>query len=190
MSRFAWAVLALMGLSGCASLGTPGGDALRGLDSANDDIAGLLLAFDMPETLEPMPEGPAITFDVAAGSEARHIRAVLVPADAEEIAGSLPPPRDGRLYYFFGFSDADKKTIRDAQAWARTLPQGQGGRFAIGLEPRFCASEEIDANNVRISVLAALPGSGAVQPLAQDVSLGETLSALGATLPPCKGHSG
>jgi hypothetical protein len=190
MLRFVWVALALVGLSGCASLGVSSGSTLRAIDFASDDVASLLLAFDMPETLEPMEEGPAISFDVTAGGESRHLRAVLTPADAEELAGTLPPPRDGRLYYLFGFSDADKAAIRDTQAWAKSLPAGQGGGLSVALEPRFCAIEEVDPAKVRFTVLVALPGSGSLKPLAQDQPLGPALQAIGATLPLCEGHSG
>jgi hypothetical protein len=190
MHRFAAIAVLLLALAGCASLGVSGGSPLRAIDFAGDDVASLLLAFDMPEVLEPMAEGPAVRFDVAAGGETRHLRAVLVPADADELAGTLPPPRDGRLYYLFGFTDADKAAIRSAQSWAKSWPAGQGDGLSIALEPRFCASEPVDAKKVRFSVLVALPGSAALKPLAQDQPLGPVLDAIGATLPVCEGHSG
>ena len=191
MLRFGLAILALAVLAACSTLGVPERSAVRSLDYANDDIASLLIAFDLPETIEPMAEGPALRIDVdAAESGRRTLRAVLVRSDAGELAGTLPPPGDGRNYYLFGFSDADGTAIRETQAWAKSLPPGQGGGLAITLEPRFCASEAVDANRIRFSVQLALPGSASLAPLIRDQSLAAALEAAGATLPICEGHSG
>ncbi|MHB1111315.1 MAG: hypothetical protein ACYCZU_13500 [Devosia sp.] len=62
---------------------------------------------------------------------------MLARAESGEVAGSLPPPAGARTYYLFGFSDADKTALSEAQAWARTLPAGNNS-LAISLAPRFC----------------------------------------------------
>jgi hypothetical protein len=191
MLRFVVAGLGLAGLAACASFGISGsGQAIRSIDYTNDDVASLLIAFDLPETIEPMPEGPVLNFDVTAAGEKRTIRAVLVRSDAGELAGTLPPPGDKRVYYLFGFDEADQARIRETQAWAKAQPQGQGGTLGITFEPRFCATEAIDPAKVQYSVLAALPGATALAPLAKDQPLAAALAATGTTLPICAGHSG
>jgi hypothetical protein len=191
MLRFAIVAVAGFALAACSSLGVPGGQAVRSIDYANDDVANLLIAFDLPETIEPTPEGPVLNFDVVvAAGEKRSIRAVLVRSDAGELAGTLPPPGDGRVYYLFGFDEAEKTKIRETQAWAKTQPPGQGGGLGITFEPRFCATKAVDPAKVRYSVLVALPGAGSLAPLAKDQPLSAALTATGATLPVCEGHSG
>ena len=111
-------------LAGCTSLSLDGAAGPRALDYVNDDIAGLVLAFDVPLSLEPVPEASVLSFDVTTPANGeRHVRAALVRADAGEAAGGLPPPGTDRTYYLFGFSEADKAAIREAQAWARSLPR-------------------------------------------------------------------
>jgi hypothetical protein len=192
MLRFAVAGLGLAALAACTSLGgMPGAQALRSLDYANDDVASLLIAFDLPETIEPMAEGPVVVFDARmAGGEVRSLRAELVRSDAGELAGTLPPPGEGRTYYLFGFSEADKAKLRETQAWAKAQPQGQGGTIAVGMEPRFCATGPVDPATVRYSVQIALPGSTGLAPLVKDQPLSRALAATGAVLPVCDGHSG
>lgn len=88
---------------------------LRGLDYLSDDIASLLLAFDVPLTLEPIADGSVLASTSPPASGERHIKAVLTETDASDLAGTLPPPADERTYYLFGFSDADKAAIREAR---------------------------------------------------------------------------
>jgi hypothetical protein len=190
------AVVATLALAACSSLSLPTAAKLRALDYLNDDVASLLLAFDVPETLEPIPDASTVRFDiVSAGNGEKHVNAVLARSDAGEIAGTLPPPADGRTYYLFGFSPADQQAIRDAQAWARALPKTAAGSNAlsIGIGPRFCRTEAIDADNVRLSVLVALPGATALEPLVSNETLANVIAAGGggsAELPACAGHSG
>ena len=193
MGTFRFAIVAVAGLAlaACSSLSIPGRQALRNLDYVNDDVANLVIAFDLPETIEPMTEGPALRFAVrSASGETRDLRAVLVRSDAGEVAGTLSPPVDGRVYYLFGFDEADKTTVRATQAWAKSQPQGQGGALGITFEPRFCATETLDPTKVRFSVLVALPGSPPLAPLVRDQQLSAALEATGTALPICEGHSG
>lgn len=182
---------ALLMLAGCTSLSLDTAARLRSLDYLNDDLAGLLLAFDLPAALEPVPAGSVLNLDVTTpASGERHIRAALVVADASEIAGTLPPPADARSYYLFGFSDADKAAIREAQAWARTLPPGNNA-MTISLSPGICRTAAIDPERVSVSVLVALPGATGLAPLIASQSVKSLLAAAPIKdLPACAGHSG
>lgn len=196
MARFGFfsriGMLSLPLLAGCTSLSLDTAARLRALDYLNDDIASLVLAFDLPLAIEPVPDGSVLSFDVTTpGNGERHIKAVLARAEAGEIAGSLPPPAAERTYYLFEFSDADKAALREAQAWARTLPPTGGNTLAINLAPRFCRIEAVDPGQARVSVLIALPGATSLAPLINGESLANILAQSGnAELPACAGHSG
>lgn len=197
MGRFAVfnriiASLLLFALAGCTSLSLDTAAKLRALDYLNDDIASVVLAFDLPLSVEPAIEGSVLSFDVATPANGeRHLKAALVRAEAGEIAGSLPPPAAERTYYLFGFSEADKTALREAQAWARTLPQGGGNTLAVNLVPRFCRVAAVDPAQVRVSVLVALPGATSLAPLISSERLATLLAQSGnPDLPACAGHSG
>lgn len=186
MNRFAIALLAALALAGCSSLNMTTANNLRALDYANDDIASLLIAFDVPETLEPIEDGSQMIFTVGAD----RLVAVLERADFDAVEGTLPPPSGDRTYYLFGFSDADKAKIRSLQAAARANP-GNARSLSVALSPAFCRTEEIDPNRITFSVLLALPGVNNLQPLFQNANLAQALSAAPQkTLPACAGHSG
>src|SRR5690606_38265417 len=132
--------LALSGpllLSACSSLNLGTAAQLRSLDYLKDDIADVVLAFDVPVALEPIPSASLFRFDIVApGHGERHLAAVLVRGDATAAAGTSPPPAEGRTYYLFAFSEVDKQALREAQAWASGLaPNPPQPRVA--LEPRF-----------------------------------------------------
>ena len=189
--RVVVAVLAAAVIAGCSSLSMPTAAKLKALDYLNDDLGSLVLAVDVPETLEPIPGASAFTFSVSIpGKGERKVEAVLEPGDASEVVGTLPPPGHARTYYLFGFSDADKARLREAQAWARGIAEtGMAPNTpVISITPRFCRSDAIDVASTKVSVLIALPGSPALQPLLQR----QSLAALpgGANLPTCAGHSG
>jgi hypothetical protein len=189
--RMVAAVLVAAGMAGCSSLSMPTAAKLKALDYLNDDLGSLILAVDVPETLEPMPGGSTLSFVVSVpGKGERKVEAVLEPGDASEVAGTLPPPGNERTYYLFGFSDADKARLREAQAWAKEIAQTgvAPNTPVIAITPRFCRSDVIDVAATKVSVLIALPGSPALEPLLQ----GQSLAALpgGLDLPACAGHSG
>lgn len=181
----------VMLLAACSSIPIGTGDKLRNLDYLNDDIASLLLAFDLPPSLEPAPEGSTLSFDIKSpASGEKHIKATLVIADADELAGTLPPPTGERNYYLFGFSDADKTAIREAQAWARTLPQGANS-LSVSLAPRLCRTEPIDPAKTTVSALIALPGATGLSPLISNMQLSTVLATSPIKgVPTCAGHSG
>lgn len=185
---------AVLAVTACSSLSMPTAAKLRALDYLNDDIASLVLAFDVPETLEPVPDASGFSLAIAIpGKGERVVAAVLAPADAGEIAGTLPPPGNERTYYLFGFADADKAKLREAQAWAREIAlTGVAPETPlIGITPRFCRTDTIDPAATKVSVLVALPGSTALEPLVRDESLATLLASTGGgALPACAGHSG
>lgn len=189
-SRLGTLVLVML-LAACSSIPIGTGDKLRGLDYLNDDIASLLLAFDLPPSLEPAPGGSTLSFDIRTpGSGEKHVNATLVIADADELAGTLPPPSGERNYYLFGFSDADKAAIREAQAWAKALPQGNNA-LSVSLSPRLCSTEPIDPTKTTVSALIALPGATRLTPLISNMSLSAVLSQSPIKdVPACAGHSG
>lgn len=191
----AMVLLAVVGLvTACSSLSMPTAAKLRALDYLNDDIASLVVAFDVPETLEPVPGASGFSFDISIpGKGERHIAATLEPGDASEVAGALPPPGTERTYYLFGFAEADKAKLREAQAWARGIATTgvAPNTPVIAISPRFCRSDAIDMATARVSVLIALPGSPALEPLVSNETLATLLASTGGgVLPECAGHSG
>ena len=185
------AALAVLALAACTSIPIGTAGKLRGLDYLNDDVASLLLAFDLPPALEPSPEASTLSFDITTPSSGeRHIKATLVAADAADLAGTLPPPTGERNYYLFGFSAPDKAAIRGAQAWAKTLPPGNNA-LSISLSPKLCRTETIDPTKTTVSALVALPGATGLAPLLSNQPLSTILaSAPIKDVPPCAGHSG
>jgi hypothetical protein len=175
-------------LAACSTLNLDTANRLRSLDYMHDDIASLLIAFDVPRGIGPVLGASTLSFDVViAGQGERHVKAVLAEADADDVAGRLPPPGAGRAYYLFGFADRDKAAIRDAQAWVRSLPGGlSGNSVGIALAPRLCTNGGVEPANLTISVLLALPGEPALAPLVDRARLSDIVAQSGGTaLPPC-----
>lgn len=190
VARAGAAVLALL-VAGCNGLSLDTAARLRGLDYLNDDIASLLIAFDLPDALEPQPKGSTLTIDITTpASGKRHVRAVLIETDPGELAGTLPPPAEGRTYYLFGFSEADKAAIREVQAFARGMPAGANS-LGVSFSPQVCRTERIDPEAVRVSVQVALPGAAGLAPLIANQSLASLSGAApDAEIAACAGHSG
>lgn len=186
-------ILAATALAACSSIPISIGTAskLRGLDYLNDDVASLLLALDLPPALEPAREASTLSFDLTTpASGERHIKATLVAADADDLASTLPPPAGERDYYLFGFSAADQQAIREAQAWAKTLPPGST-MLSISLAPKLCRTEAVDPAKTTISALVALPGATGLAPLLSNQPLSRILATAPVKdIPPCSGHSG
>ncbi len=185
------AIALLMVLAACTSIPIGSSGRQGGLDGLNDDVAGALLALDLPQALEPVSGGSTLSLDVVAASGGeRHVKAALGTADPGELAGLLPPPADGRSYYLFGLAPADQQAVREVQAWARTLAPGDA-QVTVGLSPSLCRTDAIDMDKTVVSALVALPESGRVAPLLGPVSLATVLaSAPIKDIPPCAGHSG
>lgn len=184
------AILLLAGVAACASLSLPTARALRQVDILIDDVGALIVALDLPSEIAPLPFGVVITILATTPSNGeRLIEAALVPADADTVASSLPPPGRERAYYIFGFSDDDKAKLAEAQSWARTLPGGfkaAGGVLDLGVDPRFCALATVDPATIHFSVLIALPGAERLAPLFENARLADLLARTRETaLPSC-----
>lgn len=200
MSRFAQlprlgAVLVLLLVAACSSLNMGTAERLRAVDYLNDDLAAMVLAFDLPLGVEPVPAASVLAFNITVpGHGERQLTLVLERGDIGAVAGALPPPAAGRTYYLFGFSEGDRALLREAQAWARSAAAagGQPRHPSVTLTPRFCAAPGIDPDAEQVSVLVALPHSGAMAPLIDRQNLAALLLASGAgpDLPACRGHSG
>lgn len=190
-TRTALATGLLLALAGCSSLGLhPTGTKPAGLDYLNDDLGAMALAFDLPEALEPLPGASRLDFAVQVpGKGERLVEAMLVPGDAELVAGVLPPPADGRSYYVFGLDEKDASALREAQLWARA--QAESGAVpqtpVVSITPRFCATAAMDVAQMPVSVQLVVPGRGAV-PLVDRQDLAGLVGA--DSVPPCTGHSG
>ena len=119
------------------------------------------------------------------------VDARLVPADAEDVMGLLPPPPPTHLLSVRACAERPA-TLRDAQAWARR-PAGRRRRNDRRRSlPRFCATEPIDPAKTRFSVLARCPAAPAsLEPAGQRPSRLLCCSKASAikTLPACAGHS-
>lgn len=175
-------------LAGCSSVGLNPTTAARvqAIDYVNDDIGSVLIAFDIPLALEPVPDGSVMVFTLGG----RTLRTVLTRADLDDAVQALPPPRADRTYYLFGFSAADRASIKALQAEARA--SGGAARITVALNPGFCRVDAVDPARTRFSVLLALPGGGGkLEPLIDNATLQSALSAVpGSAVPACAGHSG
>lgn len=178
------ALIAVLGLAACSTVGINTGPSGRALNPLADDVASLVVAFDLPRGLGPA-NGSLFTFDVGNGGPNEHLRLVLTPADVDEVPAALPPPGQGRSYYLFGFSDADKAAIRAAQAAANARGvSGTGVR--LGIVPKLCTSGVVDPNLVTVTVLAALPGPNTVSRFVDHQLLALLLQQPGSTqMPAC-----
>lgn len=171
-------------LAGCASLNFTTANALRAVDVFSDDIASLVLAIDLPDTLAPIAEGSTVTVEAKTpASGERRIEAVLVHADTELVVETLPEPGRDRAYYLFGFSDEDKARLREMQEWGRGLGAdfgATGGTVSVSVSPGICRTTDIDPNSTYVSVLIALPGGDRLEPLVNNARLSELLAGTGA----------
>lgn len=175
-------------LAGCtaSSLNTTTAAKIGAIDYANDDVGSMLIAFDVPLTLEPVPNGSTMVFTLGT----QKFTAVLARADLDDVGATLPPPKTDRTYYLFGFSAADKSRIVTLQNDAKV--SGDSTSLTVALSPDFCRTEDIDYGKTRFSVLLALPGSGGkLEPLISNSTVEAALAAAPVKeLPLCEGHSG
>lgn len=155
------ALAAALLLSACSSFGPDTPAARRVLDPLRDDLSGVVIAFDLPRGIGAAPGVSALTF-TAPGVPP--LKTVLIDADGDEIAASLPPPANGHAYYFFGLSAADQSALRAAQSAARAA-NADPAQIGVTITPKLCRSGDIDPAAITISVLAALPAGGHLAPL-------------------------
>lgn len=165
------AIVLLPLLAACSSLGLgESGSAAatlpmaRAVDARTDDLAAMIFVLDVPAGVQPLPEGPAASFDAGGqGAAGQHVHAVLVLADGDAIDGQLPPPATGRTYYLFGLGDRDQTTLRAAQAWAGRQTPPPATSFSV--TSRLCALRPADPTAV-VSITPVLPGRPPLLPLA------------------------
>jgi len=142
----------------------------------HDDVANLLFVLDLPDAVQPLPDGNKLGLGYALPGP---LKVGLVRADAGELAGTLPPPAAGRTYHLFEIAPAERAAIVQAQAASRgAAPVGTG----LALEPRLCATGAVDPAKVQISMLVAAAGQAAISPPLRNQVLA---SLVGPSLPPC-----
>lgn len=167
-------------LASCASFGgRPDGE--RPLNPILDDVASIVITFDLPRGLGP-GQGSLFTFDVVKGKMQVHLKVALVRADVDSLPAGLPPPGNDRAYYLFTFSEADQQSIRDTQINAQ-LNNATERHFKMGFYPRFCAAGPIDSKRMTVSVYGVLAGR-APGTFANQVKLSDLVDA-GTTIPQC-----
>jgi hypothetical protein len=181
--KFAASVLVGLLLVACSTVGIPTGPSTTVLDPLRDDVASLLIAFDLPRGIGPA-KGSLFTFDVANGGPSEHLRLTPPQADIDEVPANLPPPGVDRAYYLFALTETDKFAIRQAQAAA--LSRGVTAKnVTLGMVPKLCTAGTVDPNLVTVSVLAVLPGK-APQAFLNRQLLSVLLQQPGSTqMPPC-----
>ncbi len=187
MRRFAVVpgMLALL-LGGCSSLGglsASSGGAGGGPAALPADIGRALFALDVPVTVEPVAPGLRLVVTVPQGGG---LEALLVRADAEPVMAALPPPADGRTYYVYALSEADRAAVAALQARLAASPAPAA---TISIVPALCVTAGIDPAKEQISVLPVLGGT-ALRPLIAGETLSSIATRTGAPLPSCAGHSG
>lgn len=174
------AILTLL-LAACSTLGVNGPSANGALDPLHDDVASLLIAFDLPRGLGPNNvAGQLFTFDVANGGPGEHLRAMLVPADVDEVSSRLPAPAEGRQYYLYQLSEQSKGQIRAAQAAAAARGIAASS-IQLGIVPHLCSAGPVDQNVLTVSIFATLPGRTGLLPFMNQVSLAAVLQQPGST---------
>lgn len=168
-------------LSACSTVGLNSPSASGSLDPLHDDVGSLLIAFDLPRGLGPNDRaGQLFTFDVPQGGPTEHLRLLLVPADADQAAGHLPPPADGRAYYLYTLDGAARAQVQAAQASAnsRNVP---GSTVQIGVVPHLCSSGPVDQYATTVSIFATLPGRTGPLPFMNHETLANVLQMPGST---------
>lgn len=182
MFRLIVGVFAALVLAACSTVG-PGPAPSSALDPLRDDVASLLIAFDLPRGLGPA-KGSLFTFDVANGGPAEHLRLTPLQAEIDGLPPNLPPPGVDRAYYMFAFSAADKQTIRNAQLTAQARG-ANSQNVTVGFIPKLCTAGTVDPNLVTVSVYAVLPGRSPL-PFLNRTVLAQLLQQPGSTqMGPC-----
>jgi len=129
-------VALLLAVAACSSIPIGMGERQHGLDGLNDDLAGALLALDLPQALEPVAGGTVLSLDIISASAGeRHIKAVLGTADPGDLAGLLQPPADGRSYYLFGLGTDDQQAVREARLGRERCRRDGAGDAGAEPEP-------------------------------------------------------
>ena len=183
------AFCSLLLLAGCSAMGTgnfgPSGGGNRTLDAANDDIGSIVVAFDLPRGLGPVPTTQLFTFDAANGGPSEHLRLTMVQANDADLGSQLPPLADGHAYYFFALNDNDKGRLAAAQASSRA--RGLTAQsIQLGIVPKLCTSGQIDPNALQVTVLGGIPSQTRMTPFLDHMPLTQVNQLPGSTqMPAC-----
>ena len=182
-------LVSLLLLAGCSTMGTgnfggPSGGN-RTLDAANDDVGSIVVAFDLPRGLGPVPTTQLFTFDAAQGGPNEHLRLTMVQANDADVGSQLPPLADGHAYYFFALNDNDKGRLAAAQASARA--RGLTAQsIQLGIVPKLCTSGQIDPTVLQVTVLGGIPGQTRMTPFLDHMALTQVNQLPGSTqMPAC-----
>lgn len=174
-------ILAFLGLALLAACSTVGPPAERPIDPLLDDVASLVIVFDLPRGLAPTPNS-TFTFSLAQGG-IEPLQVTPVPAEIDALPVGVPPPGADRAYYFFVFTPDDIQKLRDAQISAQ-LANAQSDDVSIRFIPKLCYSGVADGR-ATVSVLAVLPGRNP-QALIRNARLADLLQQSGSmTIPTC-----
>ena len=183
LSRLIIAAWTALVLTACSTVGIGPGPGGNSLDPLRDDIASMIIAFDLPRGLAPA-KGSLFTFDAANGGPNEHLRLTPLQADLDQYPANLPPPGIDRAYYLFAFTETDKLAIRSGQLSA----QNRGAtakNVTLGMIPKLCTSGTVDPNLVTVSVFAVLPGRAPL-PFINRQLLSQLLQQPGSTqMGPC-----
>lgn len=180
--RTALALVAVAAVAACASLVPDTAARLRNLDPRYDDLASLVVLFDLPQVVAPIPTRSVLRVSLRSVDGSRDVNAQLLRADMDMIGG-MPPPGPGRGYFVFAFSERDKMNLRNAQAALLADPSGTA---SVTIEPVLCRLvEEINPEELTFSVSVALPGGPGLEPLIVNETLGNALRRTNGTLPSC-----
>ena len=172
-------------LGGCSSLGglSPSSGGAGGPALLTTDLGTALFALDVPVSVEPVPPGLRLVVTVP---QDRGLEAVLVRADAEPVMAALPPPAEGRTYFVYALSEADRAAVAALQARLAAMPAPAA---TLSIVPLLCVTPGVDPAKERISVLPVI-GGAALHPIVDAESLASIAARAGAPLPACAGHSG
>jgi hypothetical protein len=180
-------LLALI-LAGCSSMGgiAPAGGGgsggARQLDFANDNLANLIFALDLPDAVQPTAAGISFSYDANDEKAPAYLDTALVRGDAEAVMSSLPPPEAGRSYHVFVLSEAAREKLRALQNYVRVQPKRP--LPLVNVIPRLCVTGQVDRARTTFSVRVVLPGRGAIAPLVAGESLA-SLEARSTAIPAC-----
>jgi len=180
--RAALALVAVLAIAGCSTLQVDTAVRLRALDLLNDDIGDLVLALDVPVQLLPRPENSFLTLRATgADGSAISARAQLIRADAQDLAATLPEPKQDRGYYLFAFPDESKAKLRETQAAIRAARDNGGASGPeVTLNIDFCALGAVDPGKTTFSARVALPGEDRLEPLINNETVANLIARTGA----------
>lgn len=181
--RMLVAAFALMGVAACSTLDLGTAARLQQIDYANDDIASMVIAIDVPVVLVPLPEKSHFVMTASYNDgTSREVRANLARAITADVTEQLPPPARDRGYYIFELTGASQTGIRALQQDIKSKSAnagGPGGRLETKFEAEFCRTGNLDPRQTTFSVYVTLPGSRDLSPILSNETLTTLLAQTG-----------